>query len=95
MDFTAVPTIRFTQNIQRHVACPVRAVGGGTIREALEQYFSLHPQARGYVFDDQSRLREHMAVFADGKQIQDRGGLSDPVAMDAVIDVIQALSGGL
>ncbi len=89
-----MPIIRFTQNIQRHVRCPELAVPGTTIREALENYFREHEQARGYVLDDQGKLRTHMAVFVDGKQIGDRAGLSDPVDGDAMIDVVQALSGG-
>ena len=90
-----MPTIRFTRNIQRHVSCPEREVPGSTIFEALEAYFREHPQARGYVLDDQSRLRTHMAVFVNGKQIEDRVHLTDPVAPDATIDIVQALSGGI
>jgi hypothetical protein len=89
-----VPTIRFTDNIQRHVQCPPREVAGATVREALEQYFAGNERARGYVLDDQGRLRHHMAAFVDGRQLRDRDHLSDPVAADAVIDVVQALSGG-
>lgn len=89
-----MPTIRFTQNIQRHVACPPRDVDGGTVRDALERYFAGNELARTYLFDDQGRLRHHMAAFVDGRQVQDRDGLSDAVAPDAVIDVVQALSGG-
>ena len=89
-----MPTIRFTDNIQRHVQCPPRDVVGATVREALEQYFAGNERARGYVLDDQGRLRHHMAAFVDGRQLRDRDHLSDPVAADAVIDVVQALSGG-
>lgn len=89
-----MPTIRFTQNIQRHVACPTRDVQGTTVRDVLEQYFAGNDQARSYVFDDQGRLRQHMAAFIDGRQVRDRDHLSDDVAPDAVIDVVQALSGG-
>ena len=87
-------TIRFTHNIQRHVACPTREVAGATLREALNQYFEDNSAARGYVLDDQGRLRQHMAAFIDGRQIRDRDGLSDPITNDAVIDVVQSLSGG-
>lgn len=87
-------TIRFTQNIQRHVACPVREVGGATLRDVLNDYFRANEAARGYVLDDQGRLRQHMAAFIDGRQVHDRDGLSDPVPADAVIDVVQSLSGG-
>ena len=87
-------TIRFTQNIQRHVACPTRDVDGGTLRDVLERYFAENERVRGYVLDDQGRLRHHMAVFIDGQQLRDRDHLSDQVARGAVIDVVQALSGG-
>jgi molybdopterin synthase sulfur carrier subunit len=89
-----MPIVRFTNNIQRHVDCPPRDVPGATVREALEQYFAGNDRARGYVLDDQGRLRHHMAAFVDGRQLQDRDRLSDAVTADAVIDVVQALSGG-
>lgn len=89
-----MPTIRFTQNIQRHVACPSRDVEGATVRDVLERYFAGNERARSYVLDDQGRLRQHMAAFVDGRQVNDRDHLSDDVAPDAVIDVVQALSGG-
>lgn len=89
-----MPTIRFTENIQRHVTCPTRDVSGATLREALDTYFAANERARGYVLDDQGRLRQHMAVFVDGRQLRDRDRLDDPVTPDAVIDLIQALSGG-
>ena len=87
-------TVRFTHNIQRHVTCPTREVEGATLREVLQQYFRDNEAARGYVLDDQGRLRQHMAAFIDGRQIKDRDQLSDPVAPDGVVDVIQSLSGG-
>jgi molybdopterin synthase sulfur carrier subunit len=91
---TVMATIRFTHNIQRHVACPTREVGGSTLREVLDSYFQENQAARGYVLDEQGRLRQHMAAFIDGRQIRDRDHLSDPVAADATVDVVQALSGG-
>ena len=89
-----MPTVRFTQNIQRHVACPTREVSGTTVREVLNGYFSLHEQARGYVLDDQGRLRQHMAIFIDGAQLRDREKLTDAVPANAIVDLVQALSGG-
>lgn len=89
-----MPHVRFTENIQRHVACPAGTVKGTTVREALEAVFAVNERARGYVLDDQGGLRKHMVVFVNGRMIHDRAGLSDPVAPDAAIDVMQALSGG-
>ena len=87
-------TVRFTESIQRHVQCPTRELAGTTLREVLEGYFSDNERARGYVLDDQGALRKHMAIFIDGRQVQDRIALTDPVDHDAVVDLIQSLSGG-
>ena len=87
-------TVRFTQNIQRHVACPTRELPGSTLRAVLDNYFSDNEKARGYVLDEQGRIRQHMVVFIDGELVRDRDGLSDPVEMNSAVDVIQALSGG-
>lgn len=89
-----MPTVRFTDNIQRHIACPSLEVDGGTLRDVLDGYFRENERARGYVLDDQGRLRTHMALFIDGRQTMDRDDLSESVPADAVVDVIQALSGG-
>lgn len=90
----AMPTVRFTANIQRHVPCPPREVAGDTLRQVLDAYFALHPGARDYVLDEQGRVRKHMAIFIDGAQMTDRDSLGDPVPADVVVDVVQSLSGG-
>ena len=89
-----MPTVRFTANIQRHVECPTMDVEGATLRDVLDGYFKSNQRARGYVLDDQGRLRQHMAVFIDGRQLRDRHHLTDRVSDDAVVDLVQALSGG-
>ena len=87
-------TVRFTESIQRHVQCPTRQVAGATLRDVLEGYFADNERARGYALDDQGALRKHMAIFIDGRQVRDRTMLSDAVDADAMIDLIQSLSGG-
>ena len=87
-------SVTFTQNIQRHVACPPGDVPGGTLREVLEAVFESNEVARGYVLDDQGVLRRHMNIFVNGEAIRDRVKLSDAVPDDAEVFVIQALSGG-
>jgi hypothetical protein len=89
-----MPTVRFTANIQRHVQCPPLEVSGATLRDVLEGYFQTNERARGYVLDDRGRLRQHMAAFIDGRQVRDRQALSDQVPEGAVVDLVQALSGG-
>ncbi len=86
--------IAFTENIQRHVACPPTEAAGATVREVLDNVFAGNPQARSYVLDDQGAVRRHMSVFVDGVLIRDRAKLSDPVTEASSIYVFQALSGG-
>lgn len=89
-----MPRVTFTQNLQRHVACPPCAVAGATVGDCLEAAFGHYPKLRGYVLDEHGALRFHMAVYVDGVPIADRRGLRDPVAESGEVFVMQALSGG-
>ena len=89
-----MPTVAFTPNLQRHVACAETQAQGASVREVLDNLFAANPRARGYVLDDQAALRRHMTIFIDGEMIRDRARLSDPVSADSHIYVFQALSGG-
>jgi molybdopterin synthase sulfur carrier subunit len=86
--------VSFTQNIQRHVACPATEVDGSTVREVLAAVFESNERARGYVLDELGSLRKHMNVYINGEQIRDRVGLSDPVPEGSEVYIFQALSGG-
>ena len=82
----------FTENLQRHVACPPVEAAGSTLREVLDR--ALSHGLRPYVLDDQHAMRNHIAIFIDGVPVRDRQRLSDPVSPDAEVYVMQALSGG-
>jgi hypothetical protein len=84
----------FTENLQKHIACPPCEVAGGTVREVLDAVFAANDRARGYVLDEQGAVRKHMVVFVDGQMIRDREKLSDPVPAGGEVYVMQALSGG-
>lgn len=89
-----MPQVTFTSALQRHLAAPSRRVEATTVRQALEAVFRDDPTLRGYVLDDQGRLRPHVQVFVDGARIADRERLTDPVAPTSELYVAQALSGG-
>lgn len=72
----------------------MREAAGATLRAVLDEYFRENERARGYVLDEQGKIRQHMVVFIDGELVRDRDRLSDPVLPNSTIDVIQALSGG-
>jgi molybdopterin synthase sulfur carrier subunit len=86
--------VTFTETLRRHLAAPPATVDGATVREALEGVFRTNPRLRGYLLDDQGRLRRHVTVFVDGAVIADRDGLGDPVGPASKVFVMQALSGG-
>ncbi|WP_375740364.1 MoaD/ThiS family protein [Pseudomonas boanensis] len=86
--------LSFTPNLQRHLDVPELDVGGATVAAALAEAFAANPRLRSYLLDDQGRLRRHVAIFVDGRQVNDRRGLSDPLAAGSEVFVVQALSGG-
>lgn len=69
-------------------------VQGNTLRAALEQAFTRHPELRGYVLDERGVVRHHVAIFVDAESIRDKAALDLPVASASEIHVMQALSGG-
>ena len=62
-----MPTVRFTQNIQRHLACPTLEVTGATVRGVLEAYFQVHERARSYVLDDQGHLADLRGALREAR----------------------------
>jgi hypothetical protein len=89
-----MPTVRCTSALARLVECPPAVVQGTTVRAALEAYFARYPAVRPYVLDEQGAARYHVAIFVGGDTLVDRAGMSDPVADDGEVYVMQALSGG-
>lgn len=86
--------VTFTANLRRHREARSAEAAGGTVREVLDRVFADDPLLRAHILDDQGRLRRHVNVFVGGRMIGDRTRLSDPVAADDEIYVLQALSGG-
>ena len=89
-----MPTVSFTNNLKRHLACPQVTASGDTVRQVLNGVIRQNPNLEGYILDDQGRLRQHMNIFVDGVMIQDRDQLSDAVTPNSELYVLQALSGG-
>jgi len=89
-----MPRVVFTPNLDQHIDCPPRTVSASTVREALDAVFADNHRLRGYVLDDQQRLRQHMVIFVNGRAIEDREHLGDAIAEEDEVYVLQALSGG-
>ncbi|WP_374624627.1 MoaD/ThiS family protein [Pandoraea sp.] len=87
-------TVTFAPAIRRHVDVDEQTIDGLTVHDVLAQCVAHAPALRGYLFNDQGRLRAHVAVFVDGRLIRDRHTLSDTLTDASRVYVAQALSGG-
>jgi len=89
-----MPTLTFTQQLQRFTEVPEVNSTATELRAALEDAFRINPRLRGYILDEQGHLRQHVVVFIDGKRVLDRVALNDPLLANSSVHVLQALSGG-
>jgi hypothetical protein len=86
--------VHFTSWLRELVPGAPLSVLGATVGEALTVVWSLEPQVRGYVLDDQGRLRKHVCIFADGARLPHTAALTHRIRPDTELYVMQALSGG-
>ena len=89
-----MPTVAFTRTLARFLVAPFATVEAATVGDALGAVFASRSTLRGYVLDDQGALRRHVVVYLNGRPVDDRVGLTDPVGPRDEIYVFQALSGG-
>lgn len=67
---------------------------GATVGDVLTSVFDLFPNLRGYVYDDQDKVRKHIAIFIDGARLGNEQAPATAVEPTTEIFVLQALSGG-
>ena len=89
-----MPQLAFTSQLQRFTEAPELRTSAATLREALDAAFDANPRLRHYILDEQGHLRQHVVVFIEGRRALDRTGLSDALAPDDKVYVLQALTGG-
>ena len=90
-----MPKLAFTPHLRQHAfSVEPREYPGTTVAAVLELAFAEAPRLRGYLLDDQGRLRQHVALFLNGQPVRDREKLSDPLQPADEVYVFQALSGG-
>ena len=87
-------TIRFTSHLVRHRPAPAIEADGATVAEVMARGLAGDALLKGYVLDEQGRVRKHVNIYLDGELIADRVRLSDAVRPQSELYVLQALSGG-
>jgi len=65
-----------------------------TVAEVVQAVERIAPGFTDYICDERGCLRTHVNIFVGEERILDRTRLSDPVAEDSRVLIMQALSGG-
>jgi sulfur-carrier protein len=87
-------TVHFTRWLRGIAPREPVEIDGATVGDALDRLFAQDAQARGYVLDEQGRLRKHVCIFLDGERLAHAAALAAPLQPQSEIYVMQALSGG-
>ena len=84
-----------TPHLRRFFALPDRIEAeGGTVADIVAALDAQWPGLAFYVTDEHGRLRQHVAIWVDGRRVTDRHGLTDAVEPNGTVTILQALSGG-
>ena len=89
-----MPHVAFTSQLQRFTETPELDTPAATLREALDAALAVNPRLPPHLLDEQGHVRQHVAVFIDGRRVADRTGLGDALGPDDKVYVLQALTGG-
>lgn len=68
-------------------------VGGGTVAEALDDLFAMHPALRDRVTEN-GELSPFINVYVNDRDVRYREGLETPVGPDDTIILLPAMAGG-
>jgi molybdopterin converting factor small subunit len=66
------------------------AAAGTTVVEALAALERAHPPLRGWILDEQGRIREHIQIFVNGTHGEDTTAIGETDR----IHVLPAITGG-
>ncbi len=87
--------VRFTPHLRRFFDLPdAHTVEAQTVADLVARLDEEWPGLGFYITDETGRLRQHVAVWVDGKRVKDRDALQDEVREGSEVHILQALSGG-
>jgi molybdopterin converting factor small subunit len=83
-------TVNLRSPLKQRVGAPSVDVSGETVAEVVRALEAQAPEIKGWVADEQGRVRRHVNVFVNGEPASE----NDAVAPDDRIDIIHAITGG-
>ncbi|MBI2257002.1 MAG: MoaD/ThiS family protein [Proteobacteria bacterium] len=86
--------ISFTAHLRKIAPAGATQVQAPTLGRALSEIFARAPKLKGYVVDEQDRLRRHVVIFVNGMRLAPVGWADVALHDDDDVYVMQALSGG-
>jgi hypothetical protein len=90
-----MPRVQFTRHLQRFFpGLEAVEVEGRTVAEVVAALDRRFPGLADYLIDERGSVRRHVNIFIGDSLIHDRERLTDAVAEESQIFVMQALSGG-
>ena len=55
-------------------------VNGDNVRQVLEELFSVYPDIKGHLVEDDGSLRNFVNIFIEGEDIRQKGGMDAEVS---------------
>lgn len=83
-------TINFRSPLKQRIGASSLEVAGATVAELVKNLETAAPAVKGWVTDEQGRIRRHVNVFVNGEPASE----DDAVAPADRIDIIHAITGG-
>jgi hypothetical protein len=90
----AMASIAFTPHLRAVGPTRPARYDGATLADVLDAVAADFPLLKGYLLDDQGRLRKHVAIFVDGVRRARESALGLALTEASDVYIFQALSGG-
>ena len=90
-----MPNVNFTSALKRfYPNLEKQKVEAASVSELVAALDLKYPGLKGYLVDEQGRLRKHVNIYIGDNLVEDREGLQDTLKANDEILIFQALSGG-
>lgn len=85
-----MPTVTLRSPLKQRAGRDSVEVAGATLSDVVEGLERVAPALRGWVTDEQGRIRRHVNVFINGEPAEP----GDAVGPSDRVDIIHAITGG-